>query len=89
MAWEKRVRTGFDNMIPAGRIAAILAISGQVDGGERITAAQADERGVHADRTWAVRDVELNTTTGAKRLPGLLLCTARYAHEPTAEARAR
>lgn len=86
MAWEKRVRIGFDNMIPAGRIAAIWRYPVKSMAGERITAAQVDERGVHADRTWAVRDVELNTTTGAKRLPGLLLCTARYAHEPTAEA---
>jgi hypothetical protein len=33
-----------------------------------------------------VRDVEMNITTGAKRLPGLLWCTARYAQAPTPDA---
>ena len=87
MAWEKRVRIDgqHDSGWPHRRDFKRYPVKSMAD--ERITAAQVDERGVHADRTWAMRDVELNTTTGTKRLPGLLLCTARYAHEPTAEAR--
>lgn len=54
--------------------------------GERISSAGIGERGLHADRTWAVRDVESDATTSAKRLPGLLMCTARYVSEPGPDA---
>jgi uncharacterized protein YcbX len=37
---------------------------------------------VHADRMWAVRDVELNTFTTARRWPMLLQCSARFAQDP-------
>lgn len=72
-------------MIPVGRITAIWRYPVKSMAGERVPVAMVGERGVHADRMWAVRDVELNTTTGAKRLPGLLLCTARYVQEPNAD----
>ena len=54
--------------------------------GERLSTARIGEHGLHADRTWAVRDLELNATTSAKRLPGLMLCTARYASPPGPDA---
>ncbi|MCX2929510.1 MOSC N-terminal beta barrel domain-containing protein [Mycobacterium sp. CVI_P3] len=69
-------------MIPAGRITSIWRYPVKSMLGERLAQAQIGELGLHADRTWAVRDVELDATTSAKRLPGLLLCTARYAHPP-------
>lgn len=54
--------------------------------GERLDSAAIGSAGLHADRTWAVRDVELGMTTSAKRLPGLLWCTARYARPPGPDA---
>jgi uncharacterized protein len=47
-------------------------------GGETIDAAAVGERGLHADRTWAVRDPALGAISTARRLPPLLRCTARY-----------
>jgi len=54
--------------------------------GERLDAAAMDERGMLADRMWAVRDPELGSLTTAKRQPALLTCSARYAAEPTASS---
>lgn len=51
-------------------------------GGERLEAAAVGERGVHGDRLWAVRDEDKGTITNAKRIPALLMLTARYVHEP-------
>jgi len=51
-------------------------------GGERIGATGVGERGVHADRMWAVRDPALGAITTARRLPPLLRCSARYARDP-------
>ena len=55
-------------------------------GGERHDALVFDERGVHADRLWAVRDLDLGPVTTARRLPMLLGCSARFAAEPPADA---
>jgi uncharacterized protein YcbX len=51
-------------------------------GGERIAAAAIGERGLHADRMWAVRDPALGAISTARRLPPLLRCTARYSKDP-------
>ncbi len=51
-------------------------------GGERIDASAVGARGLHADRTWAVRDPVLGAISTARRLPPLLKCTARYAEDP-------
>jgi uncharacterized protein len=55
-------------------------------GGSRVDRVRIDRRGVHADRLWAVRDVEKGVTASARRLPVLLGCTARYLTEPGADA---
>lgn len=55
-------------------------------GGAPVDAVGIDDRGVHADRLWAVRDVELGAVTTARRLPVLMTCTARFAEEPRADA---
>lgn len=55
-------------------------------GGSRVDRVRIDNRGVHADRLWAVRDVERGVTASARRVPTLLGCTARYAVEPGADA---
>jgi uncharacterized protein YcbX len=73
-------------MVEAGRITSVWRYPVKSMAGERVPFADVSALGVHADRTWAVRDVEHDTTTGAKKLPGLLWCTARYAQTPPADA---
>jgi uncharacterized protein YcbX len=51
--------------------------------GERLSQAAIDVRGLHADRMWAVRDVELGAFTTARRWPVLLQCSARFAEDPS------
>ena len=53
-------------------------------GGEELTSSVLDLRALHADRLWAVRDLELGAVTTARRLPMLLGCTARFVEEPPA-----
>jgi uncharacterized protein YcbX len=55
-------------------------------GGHRVASAAIGARGLHADRLWAVRDLELGATTTARRLPALMLCSARFAAEPPSSA---
>lgn len=69
-----------------GRITGIWRYPVKSMAGQRVTSAEVGKLGLHADRTWAVRDLEKNATTSAKRLSGLLLCTARYASPPPPEA---
>src|SRR3954451_2914718 len=51
-------------------------------GGERLAQSAIATRGLHADRMWAVRDVELDTFTTARRWSVLLQCSARFAEDP-------
>ncbi len=51
-------------------------------GGERLARSSIASRGLHADRMWAVRDVELNTFTTARRWPILLQCSAQFVEDP-------
>jgi uncharacterized protein YcbX len=69
-------------MVEAGRITSIWQYPVKSMAGTRVSTAHLGRLGLHADRTWAVRDIELDATTSAKRLPGLLWCTARFAHPP-------
>ena len=55
-------------------------------GGHRVDAVRFDTRGVHADRLWALRDLENGVTASARRIPALLGCAARYAVEPGGDA---
>lgn len=73
-------------MATIGRITAIWRYPVKSMAGQRLSSADLRELGVHADRTWAVRDLEANATTSAKRLPGLLRCSARYTAPPPPEA---
>lgn len=66
-------------MRSVGRIVSIWRYPVKSMAGERIVAARVGPLGLHADRTWAVRDRAQDVTTSAKKLPGLLMCTARYA----------
>lgn len=69
-------------MPPAGSVAEIWRYPVKSMGGERLALSAIDERGLHADRMWAVRDVELGTFTTARRWPALLQCGARFAEDP-------
>lgn len=73
-------------MVEIGRITGIWRYPVKSMAGHRVSTAEVGELGVHADRTWAVRDLEKSATTSAKRLAGLLLCTARYVGPPPPEA---
>ncbi|WP_234897337.1 MOSC domain-containing protein [Mycolicibacterium vanbaalenii] len=55
-------------------------------GGTRVDAVHVDLHGVHADRLWAVRDLERDITASARKVPALLGFSARYAAEPGPDA---
>src|SRR3954454_7681825 len=69
-------------MSHVGSVAEIWRYPVKSMGGERLAQSAVATRGVHADRMWAVRDVELNTFTTARRWPMLLQCSARFAQDP-------
>jgi len=73
-------------MAEVGRITQIWRHPVKSMAGERLTTVGLGTLGMHADRMWAVRDLELGATTSAKRLPALMRCTARYATPPPADA---
>jgi uncharacterized protein len=53
-------------------------------GGEQIAEAMVGPVGVPGDRGWALRDETKGEIRGAKKLPALLQCAARYTAEPDA-----
>ncbi len=53
-------------------------------GGERLGRGLVERSGVLGDRVWAVRDETAGEMRGAKHLPKLLLCTARFRTAPSA-----
>jgi uncharacterized protein YcbX len=65
-----------------GSVAEIWRYPVKSMGGERLAESAIATRGLHADRMWAVRDVELDTFTTARRWPVLLQCSARFAQDP-------
>jgi len=69
-------------MTIVGTVAEIWRYPVKSMGGERLEQSAIATRGLHADRMWAVRDLELNTFTTARRWPVLLQCRARFAEDP-------
>lgn len=69
-------------MSVVGTVAEVWRYPVKSMGGERLERSAVTARGLHADRMWAVRDVELGTFTTARRWPALLSCSARYAEDP-------
>jgi uncharacterized protein YcbX len=51
-------------------------------GGEQLDHCVVGTRGVVGDRAWAVRDEGAGEIRGAKKIPALLQCTARFVEEP-------
>jgi uncharacterized protein YcbX len=70
----------------SGTVAQLWRFPVKSMGGGRVDRVRIDRRGVHADRLWAVRDVEKGVTASARRLPVLLGCSARYPVEPGPDA---
>lgn len=67
-----------------GTVAGLWRYPVKSMGGEELAHSALDLRALHADRLWAVRDLELGAVTTARRLPVLLGCTARFVEEPPA-----
>lgn len=53
--------------------------------GERLERCEVGPLGLPGDRGWALRDEAAGEIRGAKKMPALLLCTARYREEPRGE----
>jgi uncharacterized protein YcbX len=54
--------------------------------GESLPSATLARGGIVGDRGWAARDETVGEIRGAKKLPALLQCRARYVAEPTTES---
>ena len=68
--------------VAAGTVRELWRFPVKSMGGEQLQESVIGPRGLHADRMWAVRDLELDAVTTARRLPGLLLCAAHFETEP-------
>jgi uncharacterized protein YcbX len=70
-------------MVAAGRVVELWRHPVKSMAGERLgSAALAPGWGIPGDRGWAVRDEEAGEIRGAKKIPRLLECAARYLEEP-------
>lgn len=79
---RKRARRAMMGTVTARTIAQLWRYPVKSMGGERLPAVGIDTRAMHADRLWAVRDLELDAVTTARRLPMLLGCSARFVDDP-------
>jgi uncharacterized protein YcbX len=61
-----------------GQVAELWRYPVKSLGGGQVEHVEVSARGVHADRLWAVRDVEKGVTASARQIPALLTATARY-----------
>ena len=73
---------GSMRMAIVGRVVGIFRHPVKSMRGERIDEAWLAADGLAGDRGWAVRDDVVGEIRGAKKLPDLLRCTARYPEEP-------
>ena len=67
---------------PLGRVVGLWRYPVKSMGGERLERATFSWRGIPGDRGWAVFDETRGGVSGAKRLPPLRSCHARYPHAP-------
>lgn len=73
-------------MKPIGVIREIWRYPVKSMAGERLARADVGRSGVLGDRLWAVRDESEGVITSGKKLPKLMLCSARFAEEPLSDA---
>ena len=72
-------------MTAVGRVAELWRYPVKSMGGESIAGADLGPLGVPGDRGWALRDEAAGEIRGAKKLPALMRCRARYDAEPAAD----
>ena len=65
-----------------GRITAIYRYPVKSMGGEALQRVTLGQGGLPGDRAWAVRDEVRGGIRGAKKIPALMTCSARYAKTP-------
>ncbi|MBI1817407.1 MAG: MOSC domain-containing protein [Deltaproteobacteria bacterium] len=73
-------------MAIVGRVSEVWRYPVKSMGGERLQRGTLGPRGIPGDRGWAVRDEQAGEIRGAKKLPALLQCNARYLAEPAVNA---
>jgi uncharacterized protein YcbX len=66
-----------------GRVREVWRYPVKSMAGERLEACAVGARGLYGDRGWALRDDAAGEIRGAKTLPALMLCSARYREEPS------
>jgi uncharacterized protein len=66
-----------------GRVKEIWRYPVKSMAGERLDTCTLGTDGIPGDRGWAIRDESAGEIRGAKKLPQLLLCAARYVEEPS------
>ena len=69
-------------MTTLGRVREIWRYPFKSMQGERLERCEVGALGLPGDRGWAVRDEAAGEIRGAKKMPALLLCRARYREEP-------
>jgi uncharacterized protein len=70
-------------MAAIGRVSEVWRYPVKSMGGEQLGQCLLGARGVVGDRGWALRDEQAGEIRGAKKLPDLLRCAARYLSEPS------
>lgn len=73
-------------MANVGRVLELWRYPVKSMGGERVERSDVGVQGLPADRGWALRDETAAEIRGAKKLPGLLGCAARYRDQPSGDA---
>ena len=68
-----------------GRIREIWRYPVKSMGGEQLDSCKIGARGIVGDRGWALREEKVGEIQGAKKIPKLMLCAARYLEEPKDE----
>ena len=69
-------------MATVGKVAEIWRYPFKSMGGQKIDRVAIGPNGLVGDRGWALRDEAAGEIRGAKKLPSLMQCQARYLHEP-------